>query len=289
LVDTDLRIASRSTVGPIAFDVVTPDWQASYEAEFSADGMAYRPLGDEVAVKTGSGSVPLSEWCYEHGLTFIMERDATIISPGVLLQPDRELAPFDSGTIRTIDWEGIDLRKESQGRERDPTSIQARFIEHLDSTNTWDLIVDDDGAGEIADVVAIRIEGDELVVYLGHCKYSSGDAPGARVADLYEVCGQAQKSVRWRRDVSALFAQLLRREKRRMERQGRSGLMSGDAQDLYRLEDRSRFLRPRFTIGIVQPGLSKAQVSRAMLELLASTDLYIRETSNSEVEVIASP
>jgi hypothetical protein len=63
-----------------------------------------------------------------------------------------------------------------------------------------DLIIDDDGKGEAADVVAVRLSGKgvkrTIDVELYHCKYSLG-APRARIDDLYVVCGQAQKSVRW--------------------------------------------------------------------------------------------
>jgi hypothetical protein len=59
-------------------------------------------------------------------------------------------------------------------------------------------IFDDDGPGEIVDVVAIRLTENLVSVTLFHCKFSSGDMPGARVKDLYAVRGQAQKSARWR-------------------------------------------------------------------------------------------
>jgi hypothetical protein len=61
-----------------------------------------------------------------------------------------------------------------------------------------DVYFDDDGPGEIADVVAIRLTENLVSVTLFHCKFSSGDMPGARVKDLYAVRGQAQKSARWR-------------------------------------------------------------------------------------------
>jgi hypothetical protein len=38
--------------------------------------------------------------------------------------------------------------------------------------------------GEIADVVAIRLTENLVSVTLFHCKFSSGDMPGARVKDL---------------------------------------------------------------------------------------------------------
>jgi hypothetical protein len=44
--------------------------------------------------------------------------------------------------------------------------------------------------------VAIWLTENLVSVTLFHCKFSSGDLPGARVKD--PVRGQAQKSARWR-------------------------------------------------------------------------------------------
>lgn len=121
-----------------------------------------------------------------------------------------------------------------------------------------------------------------------HCKFSSEDSPGGRVADLYELCGQAQKSMRWNRSVDHMFRQLIRRQKRRAERTGRTGFMRGNAIKLHELHDRARFLRSRFAVAIVQPGVSKAAVSDAQLELLASTEVYLNETALAPLTVYCS-
>lgn len=57
------------------------------------------------------------------------------------------------------------------------------------------MIFDDDGSGEIADIVAFAEKDDEIILELYHCKYSNGKTPGGRINDLYEVCGQTEKSV----------------------------------------------------------------------------------------------
>lgn len=287
IVDADLEITSRETDGPISFDVVTPDWRAQYEATFSSANIVYSPKAGDVTLLTRHTSQTLSAYLNKHGLLFHLEQDATIVHPGMLLRPDRELPPFDPAKIDALDWTGIDLRKESQGPNRDADSIQARTIEHLLGLADWQLVIDDDGSGEIADIVAISADEDELHITLAHCKYSSGGSAGARVADLYEVCGQAQKSARWRRSTDHMFRQLIRRERKRVQR-GRSGLIRGGTTTLYALQEKARMLRPRFTIAIAQPGLSKAGVSASQLELLASSEVYLYETSLATFSVFAS-
>ena len=137
--------------------------------------------------------------------------------------------PYAAEKIEPWDWTGVDFRKESQGPGKIPDSIQAGVIREL-RTRGYQMIVDDDGKGEAADVVAIRINGDmaapsRLDVEFYHCKYSHGDAPGRRIGDLYEVCGQAQKSISWMSSSerrTELFTHLLRREARRQELAGSS-------------------------------------------------------------------
>ena len=204
-------------------------------------------------------------------------------------QIERNLPPYDLARMQVLDWSGVDLRKESQGPNRDADSIQARVIDHLQSIDNWDLLIDDDGAGEIADVIAIRLEENVLHVRLVHCKFSSEAYPGARIADLYEVCGQAQKSVRWKRNLELMFRHLIRREKNRESRYDRTGFILGDGNKLYELEDKSRFVRAQFSIVIAQPGLAKKDISPPLLKLLASTEVYLHETACATFEVYCSP
>ena len=67
--------------------------------------------------------------------------------------------------------------------------MQARVIRELRARD-YNLIVDDDGKGEAADVVAIRLQGDigtpsRIDIEFYHCKYSHGPMPGQRIEDLY--------------------------------------------------------------------------------------------------------
>jgi hypothetical protein len=211
-----------------------------------------------------------------------------LVPPGILLQPDRELDPFPVDRLDVLGWVGVDLHKESQGPEHDPTSIQHHVAAALMAEADWELVLDDDDSGEIADLVLMRREDERLVILFAHCKFSSGDAPGARVADLYELCGQAQKSARWRHHNSLLFRHLARRERNRNRKHNRSGLIVGTGETLYDLEEVAPVLRPQIEVVIAQPGLSKARFSPAVAQLLASTDLYLRETASASFRVVCS-
>ena len=50
------------------------------------------------------------------------------------------------------------LTKESQGPQKDKTSIQHRVIRRIleGEFGTWDIVFDGDGPGEVADISALR-------------------------------------------------------------------------------------------------------------------------------------
>lgn len=89
------------------------------------------------------------------GLTIHFENETTATPNGLRLHVDRTLPPFDLTRMTVIDWSGINIKKESQGPGRDSDSVQARVVKHIRGLEPWDLVIDDDGTGEVADIVAI--------------------------------------------------------------------------------------------------------------------------------------
>jgi hypothetical protein len=250
--------------------------------------MHFKALGSDAIVVTKRMRTPVSDFLNKSGLFVFLEKDTLVVPPGILLRVDRELPPYDPSSLQALDWKSINIRKESQGQKRDADSIQAHMVAHLKSLGAWDIVIDDDGTGEIADIIAIRLTDDEMLIHLVHCKFSTQDTPGARVEDMYDVCGQAQKSARWKRSPAWMFRQLIRREKNRQSRFGRSGRLVGDPAKLYEMEEKARFLPVEFRISVAQPGLSKARVSAPILELLASVDVYLRETALATFDVFCN-
>lgn len=289
LIDADLRVVAHSNAGAIHLQVATDAWTLAYEATVADGKIAYAPLAGDATLRHGRTEVSLCEWLNEVGLTFYFEDDLVLDRHGFLLRPNRSLPPFDPSQLEALDWSGINLRKESQGATRDQDSIQARVIKQVLAEHDWDLVIDDDGKGEVADIVAFREDDGRLVARLVHCKYTSA-SPGARIADLYEVCGQAVKSAEWRRgDMSPLFRHLERRARRKQQRTGVSPFELGDAATLYRLRERCRFLQHDFEIVIAQPGVSVQRVTPGQLQLLASTEVFALEVAHSSFRVLCSP
>jgi hypothetical protein len=123
-----------------------------------------------------------------------------------------------------------------------------------------------------------------------HCKFSK-EKPGARVDDLFVVCGQAQKSIAWlfsQEKRTDLFQHLLKREPKRKGGSEATRFERGGVAELMMFVEMSRLCRVNLTIYVVQPGMSKAAASSAQLDLLAATEHYLMETCQIPFGVISS-
>jgi superfamily II DNA or RNA helicase len=286
---TDLVADVDATGDVFKFSVKTGGWEVAYQADVEKGRLRYRSLHQpEITVVRSRSEQPLSDWLNENGLLFVLDDDR-IIERDLIYKPTWDRPPFDTSQLTPLDWRGTSFKVESQTKEKLKESIQYRAITELKAED-WDVIVDDDGTGEIADVVAIRIDSEGLLVRLVHCKYSGGETAGARVKDLYEVCGQAQKSIMWRRsDLGPFFRTLDDRARKKQKREGVSPFEVGGIKKLYEIRDKAVVLRRRMEIVIVQPGLSIAQATTQQLDLLASTQAYLRTTINAPLIVWCSP
>jgi superfamily II DNA or RNA helicase len=287
LIDLDLNLTDWTSSGPIKFQIRSADWTVDYEMTFSEEGPRISPSGPDAQITHGRTTETLSEFLNKTGLTVYFEQEALLSPDGYIIQPDRNRPRYSLSDLEAIEWPGVDLRKESQGPERASDSIQFRVAEVLQADDEWEIVIDDDGPGEVADLVFLRRDEQQLKVLLVHCKYSSEDQPGARVGDLYEVCGQAAKNHKSRSEMEIILRKLIRREANR-QTDGRTGLIVGDEDTLLELLDSARLLDPKVTVAIAQPGLSKASMSQAQSELLACTQLYLSETYGSDFRVLCS-
>lgn len=287
--DVAIDIRDQVKDQPLQFVVGIDGDRAIYQVDFGADGPLFSHIGGATAsVIIGGQSQALEEFCQKYPPTIYFENEA-VMERGLLFTPHREgRVAFDTDRITAREWTDINIRKESQGAQQDADSIQADAIRVLRETRDFEIIFDDDDANEIADIVCLKREGKELVIELQHCKFSSADAAGARVKDLYEVCGQAQKSIKWRERIPKMIRRLGEREARRTQAGLPSRFAVGDMTKLLELQNAAHLLRPKVSIAIVQPGLSKARVSAEQLELLGATQNYLRETYQIPFEVICS-
>lgn len=289
ILDTDFCVTDRGTTGPFQFSVATSAWEVAYTATVGPTGMHYRAVGDDIEVEVGHADpLPLSDWMNNHKPTLFLSNDTLITGNDRLLRTRTDVEPFDRTHLTPLPWTGVNIRVESQGVERRPDSIQAYVSNVLRKEQSFDVLIDDDRSGEAADLVGLRAQDDKLIVTLVHCKFSAKDQPGGRVADLYEVCGQATRSARWRSN-KPLFVHLDRRARAYYRRTGGNAFEVGDLETLLRLANRAPYLYPRFVTIIAQPGLSAALCTTEQLRLLAGTEMHVRAVTKGPLRVLTSP
>ena len=240
----------------------------------------YSPVGatgGRVTVTHGNFSGDLIEYLNTFNLDFYTA-NGSLFSGNELFEPKEDARPIADAQLTVWDWTTVDIENEvisRNGRQ----SVHDRVRAELER-GTAPVILYDHGSGEIADYVTVTEEADSTVFVLYHCKGSGGPAAGARVDDVYEVCGQAQKSVAW-----ASLSRLEQRIRSRMQGErfvrGTEGLLQ---EMLVRAQDRLQ----RFEIKVVQPGISKARLSAAMAECLGATNGHLVGVGIAPIEVIAS-
>lgn len=278
--DCEINLLSYDQVGPIRFAVNASVVSVEVHMSIDQQGAHYEIQGDnDVDIKIYSRRTSLTEW-FKTDPPHIHFADGDMLLDNELfpLPSEDDIDPFDLGKIDVWDWSGINIRRESQGVAKRADSIQRRTIERLLAGNDFEVIFDDDGSGEVADVIAMKREGRVLYVELFHCKFSTEDDPGARVDDLYQVLGQSQKSIRWREYPRVFLQHLRTREANRLRGGGPSRIELGSAAILNGWLAEWNDMTYEFRITVVQPGYSKQRANPEHLRLLAATESFLMDT-----------
>jgi superfamily II DNA or RNA helicase len=208
----------------------------------------------------------------------------------VRLKKTPGLIPSDC--IISDGWIGVNKGRESQYiAPYVQDSIQYYFINKI--KDDFQIIYDDDGRGEIADIIGIN-DTDELIdIHLFHLKYAKKGEVNNQIENFYEVCGQAQKSLKWKhKEGRDFFNRLLKRKTKKRKGATCSRIIEGKGteEDLENLLNEAKYKKPmNFHIYIVQPSLSKANPSQDILQLLGNVHHYLATVGNVELKVYTSP
>ncbi|HEY1527879.1 MAG TPA: hypothetical protein VGH51_16725 [Candidatus Angelobacter sp.] len=289
--DADITLSNPADEGHLSFVVTSASAKAAFELRLAVengnpDYSIHSLDGAEATIRYRGGSMGLREFFEEHPPTFWFADGSSLTGVEYVALRKRP-EPFPRDRIQSWDWTGTKIRAESQGIERNPEAIQHRVISEMKKRG-FSVIFDDDDHGEAADVVGVAEQQDHIEVEFWHCKFAMGDTPGARIKELYELCGQAQTSIRWLEKTRDLFTHLMRREPRRYLGKEGTRYEVGTEKDLLRIREKADVQPVRLRVFIVQPGLSAAAVSKEQLELLAVTENYLLETFAVPLEIVAS-
>lgn len=193
---------------------------------------------------------------------------------------------FDNQIVESIDWGDTELSLEFRKNDNDiRISIQDKLLELLimDSNNKY--VIFDHGTGEMADFITVEDKKHELFVELYHVKKKSATGFNNSVGDVYEVAGQALKSVSWFTSKSRLLDKMIDRHNSGHCIVKKGGDFEGMMKEL---KTSGKVLRG--CICIVQPGISKKyDIPDKIQEVLAATDSYIRKAGKvNRLRIIGS-
>jgi hypothetical protein len=199
---------------------------------------------------------------YDHPLDhYLGLSPPTIVMPGggVIVGDVQWSTPSDGdylpdGVLESRNWDHCDITKEPRPGERGRSNVQDATLAHLLASAKDDtVVIRDDGAYEVADLIAIT-PSDKLV-QLVHCKWSSSAIPGCRLNDMQELLNQACRSHTWVRHpgfIEKLIRQLREREN--------SEVVHGVVDTLVDVGATYRRNEWSFAVVAVQPGLHLGQV-----------------------------
>jgi superfamily II DNA or RNA helicase len=298
LTNVSIELRDYTDSGPIVLKVSCEQREVQVRLTFVGSGknadFAFVYEGDGRATLKRGTEYDLCDFLTEYPPT-IWFADGAKLDGNVLIQLRTDSTLYSRERLSVLDWTNIDLTKESQREERRSDSVQFRMIEHIKAGRQHEILMDDDGKGEAADIVGISLDSQTLpkliTVDMYHCKYSSAPQPGSRIGDMYEVCGQAQRSILWLHNKDRrtdLFAHLLKREALRTENGRATRFEVGTKERLIQIRDLSRTCRVTIRVYIVQPGLSKAEAADHQLAVLGVTEKFLQETYQVPLQVYCS-
>jgi len=211
--------------------------------------------------------------------------DLSVLQGFSLLRPVDDPPVLDLNTIETVDWDAanVEITREFGATGTARVSVH-EYLEHDLAGSAAAVAYYDHGTGEIADFVAVEEHNGGLLIRFFHCKGATGAAAGHRLADVYEIAGQAVKSVPW-----ALKQRVLAHIRRRFTQNiGSHRFVRGDLATLTRLLDEATPAQIQFEFVAVQPGLQKAGLPIELANLLAAASDHLVRGGFRPLRVVGS-
>ena len=288
--ELELTIDDDTQIGKnIVFCLKFEDYFCKYRMTIENRKVKYVKIdGNTIKFYKGNIDISMDEFLEDSPMTIFYADDS--MSYGInYCKPKRKADEISEELISTLNWENVDLSKESQhSAPYETDSIQYYMSQQIKSD--YDYLIDDDGCGEVADLVAINNSERIIDVTLYHLKFARGGKVSNSIENLYQVCGQAQKSVRWKYVGGyKLFDHILKRNEQK-EQRGKSGsILKGSINDIIKLrEEVSNKKDLHYHVVIVQPGMSKSQCTYEMKILLGNTVQILHEMANIDCRIICS-
>ena len=283
LTDFSLEI-TKCKKNQIAFRLFSVDHNYGEEFYCDVDG-CYESKRSELYFSDGTQDIMLEDYFDNVPISFKTLDDA-IISGFEIYKGVSDIVSFDQTQIIDIDWDALntDVGTEFGIPNNGKISIQDALKSLLMKNVNYKYIIYDHGSGEIADFISVQETNNQMIVRLYHVKKKTGVGYNNNTNDVYEVAGQAVKSISWLTTKGKFSNKIFSRRS-----SGHCKMIKGDfAEFIKKLRD--PMYRLTAFIDIVQPSLSKTvPMQDKIQEVLASASSYISRAGKVKgLEIIGS-
>lgn len=234
-------------------------------------------------IERGYRQFDLVKYLMDYPLQFYYA-DGSLLNGGQLFSaPDGEVFYDAENLITVIDWEAdrVNIETEFGVCDKPLRSIHEWVCENLTNSNAQ-IVFYDHRPGECADFLAVNEDNERnLQISLYHCKSAGGHVPGDRISDIDQVCGQAIKSCQWRNKKI-----LIRHVKDRIK--SGSIFMKGDIESFINLVESYRRSELPLEIYIVQPGISKGNLTPKVSSILSAASQGIVAVGCGRLKMMCS-
>ena len=228
-----------------------------------------------------NNSISLKQFFEENPPTMFLLNGSTISGCIHTDYGDHVIDRIPNNQINKLDWQDVNFTIESMYKSstKRKNSIQEYMMRKL-ANDGAKVVFNDDNSGESADIIAIFIDDDHIRFQLVHCKYSK-EASGARLSDLYEVCGQALVSLRYKWRPEELL--------KHMERRNKNGVLTGlrfykgNSSDIDDIKKALKYSDVSFEFSVAQPGVDSSMLTEEMKDFLGSIYSTIVEMTETRL------
>lgn len=229
--------------------------------------------------------LPVEEWLNDEPLVFYTSQLNTFT--GKTLNRRTQSPGARVGRTLELDWHGCEIQVEFDNQDGQRRTVQRHLQEHLLAQPDNDFIIYDHRSGEAADFVVGRRGNDgRYDIGLFHCKGAGGALPsGERVDDVYELVGQAVKSVRYQ--VLDELKQHVKRRTQANRNGGVSPFIHGTREAALDILEALQPIDLRLTVNCVQPGLSVAALDPRLRMIMAAANDSVAAQQSSLVWILS--
>lgn len=243
----------------------------------------YKSLANKIIIKKGKESLRLDEYLCKHPLIYRTTDDSMIMG-GEIYQGNSDAISFEAKSIEAVDWDKYGTNVKVEVKNPAGTSIQDTLEKILTSNRNFKYIIYDHTKGEIADFITGTETENDFIIELYHVKKMSATKYNNSVDDIYEVAGQAVKSIVWLKTKSMLLSKMEERRK-----SGHCEFIRG-RYDQFRKDLAGTGKQFTGNVVIVQPSLSKGiAMPDKIQEVLAASSYYIEKSGRvKKLRIIGS-